>query len=125
MSSNAGRSTSYATALIANGQSLSAAVTDVGGRAIVAVIMPAAWTAAALSFQVSYDGGATFRDLFLSTAAGVGAEYSIAALVGQHVQFDKPIIGASAVKVRSGLTAAAVAQGAARSVILVCQDFAT
>jgi hypothetical protein len=45
--------------LISSGTALSAAV-PLGAKQLVGIAMPAAWDAAALTFQVSVDGGTTF-----------------------------------------------------------------
>ena len=51
------------TVVIANGASLSGALDMGGAREIVGIEMPSAWTAAALTFQVSTDG-VTYQNLF-------------------------------------------------------------
>lgn len=101
------------TATIASGASLSD-VLSVYPVAISAIIMPAAWTAADLSFQGSYDG-INFFDLYNDS----GVEYYIPALVSQAIVLNVPL-PFPYIKVRSGLTAAAVNQGAARSISFVC-----
>lgn len=105
------------TATIANGASLSGAI-DLGANRLARIVMPSSWTTAALSFQASYDG-TNFADLFnkdgevsLAATTVVAASRSIA--VDPAIFF-----GARYLKIRSGLTAAAVNQGGARSLILV------
>ncbi|NTU77322.1 MAG: hypothetical protein HGA90_05865, partial [Alphaproteobacteria bacterium] len=49
------------TATIASGTSLSDAQ-NLGGLRLFGLVMPAAWTTANLTFQASFDGGATWGD---------------------------------------------------------------
>jgi len=51
------------TATIANGASLSDAL-ELDGHSVLRIAMPAAWTAADLTFQVSDDAGTTFRNVY-------------------------------------------------------------
>lgn len=103
------------TATIANGASLSGAVDLKSGR-VVALAMPAAWTAAVVTFQVSVDGGGTYQDLMDQYAA----EVSLAVAQGKTYQLDPAMfLGFSNLKVRSGTSAAAQNQGAARDLALV------
>lgn len=103
---------------IANGASLSGAAT-LDGKAVVGLIAPAAWTAAAISFEASKEG-TTFYPLY-----SAGGEVSIpsthvAVAEGWLFRLEPgDWIGFAAVKVRSGLNGAGVAQGAARTVTLV------
>jgi hypothetical protein len=101
--------------LIANGQSLSAAV-PLGADTLVGIVMPAAWTAAALTFLVSADGGASFQSLFNDA----GTEVSVTVTAAEFVAIDpKYYRGANFIKVRSGTSATPVAQGADRALTLV------
>lgn len=104
------------TAAIGNGASLSAAAAT-GGAALVGILFPAAWTAAAVSFQVSFDG-TTFYDLFNQTGE---VAIPAAQVAVSRVVMVNPLdfLGAPYLKLRSGLTAAAVNQGAARTLTLV------
>jgi hypothetical protein len=105
------------TATIANGASLSAAL-DLSERTPVALLMPAAWTAASITFQASFDNS-TFYNVF--TAAG--SEYTLTVDVDQYIIIDPVnLAGASYLKVRSGTAAAAQNQGAARSIGLVTRE---
>lgn len=100
-------------ASIANGASLSG-ILNVWPNAVNAVIMPATWTAASLTFQGSMDG-VNFFDLFNDA----GVEYEIPALVSQSIILNVPL-PFPYIKVRSGTTGTPVNQGAARSISLVC-----
>ena len=103
------------TATIAAAASLSDAVELKGGE-VVRISMPAAWTAADITFQVSDDAGATFRNLFMewgfelgcAAAAGISIEASIFLKLQQIDQ----------IKIRSGTSGTPVAQAAERLVIL-------
>jgi hypothetical protein len=95
---------------IAAGQSLSAEV-DIGTKSLVGLLIPTNWTTAGLSFQVSPDGGATWGEL---TVVG-GTPYAIGSVTGgtlaYYVAIDPTtLVGAMALKVRSGTQAAPVAQ---------------
>ncbi|MER9047582.1 hypothetical protein NKH89_09940 [Mesorhizobium sp. M0923] len=94
---------------IANGASLTGGI-DLGTARLCRIAMPAAWTAAVLSFQASYDG-ATYNDLY---TAG-GSEYIIQAAASRSILLPvSDFIGVRYVKIRSGTSAAAVAQAASR-----------
>lgn len=102
-------------ATVANGTALSAEV-DLGAKALVGIAMPAAWTAAAMTFQVSADGGATWLEL--TTTAGAAVNYTVAN--GQFIAVDPAQWkGINAVKVRSGTSGVPVNQGADRTIGLV------
>jgi hypothetical protein len=80
-------------AAIANGAALSPAV-PLGEKTLVGIVMPAVWTTAAITFQVSVDD-ATFNELY----DGAG--------------------NATSVKARSGTSASPVNQGQASVLQLV------
>ena len=103
------------TATIANGESLSGEV-DLGeGRALVGIIMPAAWTAAVITFQSGVATGVV-TNLFQ-----FGAEVSYTVDASQYIALQDVMhfYGARYVHVRSGTAASAVAQGAERVITLV------
>lgn len=103
------------TAVIENGGSLSGTV-HLGGRKLVAIVMPSTWTAAALTFQASPDGvnffnvydGPTERQL--TVAASYYSELNIADWVGIRW-----------LKIRSGTAGTPVNQAAERTLTLVIQ----
>ncbi len=106
-------------ATIANAASLSGAV-EIGGpdrgQTLVGLQMPAAWTAAAITFQACDTIGGTYQDV--KTAAGT--EVTVTAAAGDWIALDPAIYGSLGyVKVRSGATGAPVAQGAARTIALI------
>jgi hypothetical protein len=108
--------------VIANGGTLSGAA-EVGEREIVGILMPAAWTAAALSFQALVDGSVPATLVFGAVADAAGAEISFAAAAaGRYLLPAAGLLrGLGKVKVVSGTTAATVAQGAARTIGLVLE----
>ena len=106
---------------IAAGQSLSAAC-PLGALTLVGISMPAAWTAAALTFQVSPDGGTTWQELY----DGAGNAITITAAAGQFViPLADPSYfwrGINMIKVRSGTAAVPVNQVAAAAINLVTRS---
>jgi len=109
-----GSLTSFSTT-IAEGESLSSSVNLGGGLTLVGISMPAAWTAAPLTFQASRYGS-TFIDVY--DAAGV--ELQVAAAANRYIVLDPALwVGVWYLKLRSGTSAAPVAQAAARSPILI------
>lgn len=118
--SNVPSRTEAISATIANTGSLSAAI-QLGGRVPVGLIMPAAWTAASLTFQVSVDGS-TYVDLY--SLANPSAEYTLTVSTSRAIPLDAAVFaGAAYLKVRSGTSGAAVAQGGDRIVQIVCWAF--
>ena len=103
-------------ATIANGASLSGAL-DLGSMRLAGVLMPAAWTAAGLTFQASYDN-VTYFNVF-----GDAAEYAVAsaaASVNNFVAVDRTkFASVRFIKVRSGTSGTPVNQGAQRLLPLV------
>jgi hypothetical protein len=97
-------------ATIANGASLSGAVA-MGPLTLVGISMPATWTAAVLTFQVSPDGGTTWQELYDDS----GSEVTFQAAGGRYISIQNyPSYlwrGINMVKVRSGTSAAPVNQG--------------
>lgn len=107
-------------ATIANATSLSAAV-DLNGGILVAIQMPAAWTAAGLTFQGSYDG-TTFYNVY----DDAGNELTLTTAAQRYLVFDGDVArnlrGIRHIKVRSGTSGAAVNQGAERVLRLVARS---
>lgn len=106
--------TTVVSVTIANGTSLSDAI-EFGGDALVEIVMPAAWTAAGLTFQVSHDG-VTYQNLY--DAAGTEVQISVAA--SRNVRLSPTDwIGVPYLKVRSGTSGTPVNQGAARTIQII------
>jgi hypothetical protein len=111
-----------ATATIANGGSLSSSAdlvsyVQLGGGSPVAIIMPAAWTAADITFQGSVDGGTTFNNIYTQG----GTEYKITSPAASEYIIIPPddLVGINAIKIRSGTSGVPVNQGAARNILVV------
>jgi hypothetical protein len=106
-------------ATIANGQSLSGSVQIPQDQTLVGIFMPAAWTTAALTFQVSLDGEATWREVVKVD----GNAYQVVAAAGQMVVVPPADLlglpGVGVLRVRSGTSGTPVAQGAARDLTLI------
>ena len=111
----------YKTASIANGASITAGL-DVDGYTLVGIITPSAWTAADLTFQAGYrtatDDTVTYADVYDAD----GTELVAQADTSRYIAISPlALVGAKHLKVRSGTAAAAVNQGAARTLILVLE----
>lgn len=112
---------------IANGTSLSPAV-YLGTGDLVAIQMPASWTAAGLSFQGSVDG-VNFFNLFdaqahevivdASAAIQIPMSMSTAAYTSAPTISSIDFRGCAWIKVRSGTSGSAVSQGADRILTMV------
>ncbi len=103
--------------MIANGASLSGEV-DLEGQAVQAIQMPAAWTAANLTFVASDVTGGTFNPVH----DDAGAEVTVTAAAARCIGLDavaRELDGLRFVKVRSGTTGVPVIQGADRTLTLV------
>jgi hypothetical protein len=103
------------TTTIANGASLSGAV-DLGIYRGFAIQMPAAWTAANLTFQGSSDCS-TYANLYDDT----GTEVLVTAAASTYIVFSSPakFQGLRCLKIRSGTSGAAVNQGADRILTVI------
>jgi len=115
------RSKTTSTATIPNGAPVSNAV-NLGDKILCGVIVSAAWTAAALSFQVSHDGGTTWFDLY---ALGGATEVSIASgnvVAGRFVPLDPAgFVSIDMIRVRSGVTGTPVNQSGDRVLTLIAR----
>lgn len=103
-----------ATATIANGTALSAAV-DLSAYTLVAIQLPSAWTAAGLTFQAANDNQ-NFGDVYDQTG-----EHAFAAVAANRYLICDPsaFAGVRYLKIRSGTGASPVNQGADRVLTLV------
>jgi hypothetical protein len=101
------------TATIGIGAALSGAV-DLGRTVLAGIVMPAAWTAAVMTFDVSADN-ATFVPL---KYAGAEVSLTVAASEGHSVD-TSVFLGWRYLKVRSGTFATTVNQAAARTITLI------
>ena len=106
------------TVTIANGTSLSPAIA-LGAKRLTAIVMPAAWTAAAITFQTSHDGGTTWNELFDMNGQPLTIA-SASATQGQTAVLPfLPLRGVNMLKVRSGTSGSTTNQGADRVIGLV------
>ena len=104
----------YIPATITSGTSLSAAVA-LDGLNLIGIQMPAGWDAAAVTFQVAYDG-ATYNNMWLQTA-----EFSATTAASVTNLWSHDLLGPiRSVKVRSGTAGVPVNQTADRIVTLIC-----
>jgi hypothetical protein len=108
-------------AVIAAGASLSGPC-PLGALTLVGISMPATWQTAALTFQVSPDGGTTWQELY----DGAGNEITIQAAAGQFVipLADPSYLwrGINMVQVRSGTAGSPVTQTAGATINLVTRS---
>lgn len=88
-------------------------------QALVGIAMPAAWTAAVLTFSVSYDAGATWSEVV--KADGTAYTLTVAAAQTVMVPF-YDLLGIpywALLRVRSGTLGTPVNQAAARTLTLI------
>lgn len=91
---------------------------DLRGYELDAILMPAAWTAADLTFQAAEKSGGTFRNVY----DDAGNEVTVSADASLAIPLSTPgeqLRGLRFIKVRSGTSGAAVNQAAERTVTLV------
>lgn len=119
----AGQSLSGSYTLLASGAAaVSPAVSGgvaMGADTLVGIWMPATWVAAALTFQVSPDGGTTWVELFNDGGTAV----SITAAASQYISLvtnsNYTWRGINMLKVRSGTSGSPVAQTGGATVTLI------
>jgi hypothetical protein len=111
------RSSSVVAVTIPNGAALSQAI-SMHDYASGMIIMPAAWTAAALSFKVCDSQGGTFVPL--KVAAGTVCELTVAANVAFALPAD--LASVAYFKLWSETGSSDVTQGADRNMILVLKS---
>ena len=95
--------------------SLSAGV-DLKGGDVLRIAMPAAWDAADLTFQVSDDGGTTYRNVYWDW----GPEMVVDAAAAMTIELS-PFVGLhniDYIKIRSGTAAVPVVTTADRIILL-------
>lgn len=107
------------TVTIASGTSLSPAVA-LGAQSILAIVIPAGWDAADLTFQASVDGVTYFN---LHEAAN-DTEVTVQAGASRFIRLDPNLFGGLPfVKLRSGTAGVPVNQTAARTLTLLTRAF--
>ncbi len=103
---------------IANGQSISGAA-NLGGLRLFGIVMPAAWTAASITFQMSADGGSTWNNVYDQN----GNEVTVTAGSSRFIALDPATLPAVQwLQARSGTASSPVNQGADRSLTLVLRS---
>jgi hypothetical protein len=108
-------------ATILSGTSLSGPVA-LGALTLVGISMPAAWTAAALTFQVSPDGGATWQELVDNAGAAISITAAAATFIMLIGEASFNWRGINMIQVRSGTVGVPVNQGADRIVNLITRS---
>jgi hypothetical protein len=104
---------------IANGASVSEALRLNGGM-VEAIIMPASWTAAGLSFQSSETEAGSYLPLF----DALGDEITLTVAAGRTVILPLATVrGVDWLKLVSGTSALAVNQGAARTITVLTRTY--
>ena len=100
--------------VIASGASVSGAAA-IGEKTLVGIVIPAAWTAAVITFQVSTDT-VNYYELY----DGAGNEVTLTVGAGQFIQIDPTKFrGINLFKLRSGTAASPVNQASAVTLTLV------
>lgn len=103
-----------AIATIANAASLSGDI-DMGTGRLAQIIIPAAWTAADITLQASFDN-VTWSNLYDKEAV----EYEIKVAAGRAVLVPlADMLSVRYIRIRSGTSATPVPQGASRTITLV------
>lgn len=101
-------------AAIANGASQSEAI-DLTDRVLVAIGMPASWTAANLTLLSSPLATGTFQPVYDAS----GNEVVISAAASKNILVEAVTYASAFIKLRSGTAGTPVAQGAARTFVIV------
>lgn len=103
---------------ITNGTALSPAV-PLGRGTLIGILIPAAWTAANITFQASADD-ASFADVYDASGAELTLTVGGAA---RYITLDQKLfMGFANLKIRSGTTGTPVNQGADRILTLVTRE---
>ena len=116
----------YKEVVIANGEALSGEA-DIGAYRLLAIQMPAVWTAANLTFKgrpgSADDVLAHPNDVLQDVYDDAGNEVTALAAQARYIALTAnkldALLGCGAVKIRSGTTGVPVNQGAARTLTLV------
>ena len=111
---------SASTVKILSGAALAAAI-DISGQNVVGIQMPSAWTAAALSFQGSFDG-TTYGEILDSAGVAAAATAAASSYIALTAAQSANINAARWLIVRSGTSATPVNQGADRDLVIVTVD---
>lgn len=102
------------TAVIANGEAVSAAV-DIDGASVCGILLPASWTTANLTLQGSYD-----KSTYANVYDMDGVEITIVAAASRYIALNPAdFLGIKSLKLRSGTSGTPVNQAAERSITVV------
>lgn len=108
-------------ATIAASASLSGSI-DLTGFILAGLYVPSAWTAAAITFQASPDNDDDDTVAFQDVYNASGTEFTIASanvVASRYISIDpRDFAGVRFLKIRSGVSGAAVNQAAARTFVL-------
>lgn len=107
---------------IAAGASLSGAA-NLGDKILCAIIVPATWTAAALTFQVSDDNGVTWYEMYDYLGNEENVAVGNVTAGGRFYVDPSDFASVDLIKVRSGTLAAPVDQATAATLSLVGRKF--
>ena len=107
-------STTTKSATIANGASLSEEI-DLGGYGLAAIEMPAAWTAANLTFQAASASAGTFKNVY----DAAGNQLTVTADASRVLTDIPELAPLRFIKIRSGTSGTPVNQGAERTITLI------
>ena len=102
-------------ATIAAGASLSPQI-NLGAQTLHGILIPAGWTAAGLTFQVSVDNGATFHEMNDNTATAISAAVTAGGYAALNPELWRAV---NVLKIRSGMLHSPVNQAAPATLTLV------
>jgi hypothetical protein len=110
-----------APAIIAPGGSLSAPVA-LGALTLCGISMPAAWTAATLSYQASPDGGTTWQELFDDAGNAISTQAAAGQMILTLKIPEYCLRGINLLKVRSGSSGTPVVQSGGATINLLTRN---
>lgn len=103
---------------IANGASVSGEI-DLSKTCLIGLVMPAAWTTAAVTIEVSVDGGATYTGLAYDDT-GTQCNSIASPVAGSAYALSlSGLLPYGTARIRSGTTATPVNQGADRTIQII------
>lgn len=105
---------------IAGSASLSDEI-HIGGAKMVAIQMDTTWTAAAITFKAASEKGGTYYDVYDDDMDEVSIAAPTASKAISCVNIAVALSPYEWIKIRSGTTASAVNQAAARTLYLICK----
>lgn len=121
-SGNIGRDHGRQSAIIANGAALSSAIV-LNSHVLVGIITPAAWTAAAMTFQALGPDGVTWIDVYDDAGTEVTIPSASIPIAAARALVNKTVLEQLAAlhtfRIRSGVTATPVNQLAERTITVL------